>query len=251
MLFRSGGQSLAGRNADGGSDGFGPAQAGSGPARRRAAARASPVSPWSPLVIAVIAVLAAASALAPILGTAVGLVVLVALRAASITGRRMVRRRSGDGRRTGDPLVAAAFYPVAVLRSLISLLLLAPVAVLGFGVAAAITIIAVPVHPLPRAVALGAATLVAVVGLGPGSGGSRTTLAGFFGAIARTRSRLAIAYVGVLALAAWAGLTAYAQPAAYWPADSLHTQLLNLPTVHSMLSDVRLNLLMLARRFGL
>jgi len=144
-----------------------------------------------------------------------------------------------------------AFFPLAVLRSLISLVLLAPVAVLGFGVAAAITIIAVPVHPLPSAVAFGAGALVAIIGLGPGSGGSRATLARVFGSVGRTPSRLAVAYVGVLALAATASLTAVAQPAAYWPAASLHAQLLHLPTVHSILFDVRLNLLRLAHRFGL
>ena len=246
-----GGLGHAGRPGNGSAGGLGPAPSGSPREQRRAARTVSPVSPWSPLVIGAIVVVAAASVLAPIIGTAVGLALLVALRAASITGHRLARRRSGDGRRKGDPVVAAAFYPVAVLRSLISLLLLAPVALLGFGIAAAITIIAVPVHPLPRAVAFGAGMLVAVVGLGPGSGDSRATLARFFGSVARTPSRLVVAYVGVLALAAWAGLTAYAQPAAYWPANSLHASLVHLATVHSMLSDARLNLLMLARRFGL
>jgi predicted Ser/Thr protein kinase len=235
----------------------GPVGAGGpGPGGRMAAGRwpartASSLSGWSPLVIGVIAVMAAASVLAPIVGTASSLIGLVALRAASITGRQLAKRRSPDGRRAREPLMAIALYPLAVLRALITLLLLAPVALLGFGITAAITIIAVPAHPLPRAMAFGAGTLVAIVGLGPGSAGGRKTLASFFGSVARTPARLVVAYVGVLAVAAWAGLTAVAQPAAYWPADSLHTQLMHLPTVHSMLTDARLNLLRLARQLGL
>ncbi len=240
---------LPGRVGTGGPAGAAPLAAGAKAGRGQGTA--GPVSAWSPLVIATIAVLAAASVLAPIIGTGIALVLLVALRAASITSRQLAKRRSADGRRAGDRVVAIAFYPLAVLRSLVSLLLLAPITLLGFCVAAAITIIAVPVHPLPLAVAFGAGTLVAMVGLGPGSGSSRRTLASLFGSVARTPSRLAVAYVGVLALAAWAGTTAVAQPAAYWPVGTLHAELAQLSTVHSMLSDIRLSLLRLARQFGL
>jgi serine/threonine protein kinase len=243
-----------GQPGDSGAPGW-PGGQGSSPAGltagQQGAAAAKLVSVWSPLVIAVIAVAVAASVLAPIIGTGVALGFLVALRAAGITGRRLARRRPDGGGRVGGPARAIAFYPLAVLRALIGLVLLAPVGLLGFGIAAAITIIAVPVHPLPQAVAFGAGALVAVVGLGPGSASSRVMLARFFGTVARTPSRKAIAYLGVLALAAGASLTAFAQPAAYWPASSLHFQLLHLPTVHSMLFDLRLNLLRLARRFGL
>jgi hypothetical protein len=202
-------------------------------------------------VIAVIAVATAASVVAPIIGSAVALAVLLALRAGSITGSRLAKRRTEGGSRTGGSVRAVAFYPIALLRAVLSLVLLAPVALLGFGIAAAVTIIAVPVHPLPQALAFGAGALIAVVGLGPGSAGSRAVLARFFGTVARTPSRKAIAYVGVLALAVGASLTAAAQPAAYWPASSLHLQLLHWPTVHSMLFDLRTSLLKLARSLGL
>ena len=228
--------------------GVGPAAGGPAAARR-----SGPVSAWSPLVLAAIAVAAAVAVMAPIVGTAAALVALVALRAATTTGRHLARRRSGDGRRASDPVVAAAFYPVAVLRSLIGLVLLSPVALLAFCVAVAATIIAVPSHPLSLAVALGAGALVAIVGIGPGSSGSRMALARFFGAVARTRSRLAIAYVGVLALALWAVLDASAQArtAAFWPVTSLHAQIVHMPTVRMILTDVRQNLLRIARQIGL
>ncbi len=225
----------------------------SGPRRDGGAGRTvGPVSAWSPLVIATVAMIVAVSVMAPVIGTAIALAVLVALRAVATTGRHLAKRRAGGGG-GGLPLLAVALYPLAALRAVFGLLLVAPVALLAFCVAAAAAIIAIPVHPLPQAVALGAGALVAVVGLGPGSSGSRSALASVYTAAARSASLLAVAYVGVLAVAVWAGLTAwYQSPApAYWPINSVHTQLLHLPTIHTMLTDVRHNLLRLAHQIGL
>jgi predicted Ser/Thr protein kinase len=211
-----------------------------------------PVTPWSPLVIATVAMVVAISVMAPIIGTGVALAVLVALRAVTITSKQLDRRRA-DGSRAGLSVFAAAFYPVAALRALVALLLAAPVAILAFCVTAAITIIAVPVHPLPQAVALGAGALVAVVGLGPGSAGSRTALAKIYTSAARSTPLLAVAYAGVIAVAIWAAVTAwYQSPSpAYWPVSSLHQQLIHLPGIRTMLTDVRQNLLNLAHQIGL
>ena len=211
-----------------------------------------PITPWSPLVIATVAMVVAVSVMAPIIGTGVALAVLLALRAVTSTSRQLDKRRA-EGSRASMSVLAVAFYPVALLRAVVGLLLAAPVAILAFCVTAAITIIAVPLHPLPQAVALGAGALVAVVGLGPGSSGSRTALAKIWTSAARSTSLLAVAYVGVIAVAVWAAVTAwYQSPApAYWPVSSLHHQLLHLPTIRTMLTDVRQNLLRLARQIGL
>ena len=226
---------------------------GQGEAAGAAARTVGPVSPWSPLVIATVAMVVAISVMAPIIGTGLALALLVALRAATITSKQLERRRAADGGRAGLSVLAVALYPLAALRALLGLLLAAPVALLAFCVTVAITIIAVPSHPLPQAVALGAGALVAVVGLGPGSSASRTALARLYTSAARSTSLLAIAYVGVIAVAAWAAVTAwYQSPApAYWPISSLHDQLLHLPTIRTMLTDVRQNLLRLARQIGL
>jgi len=212
-----------------------------------------PVSPWSPLVIATIAMIVAISVMAPIIGTGLALALLVALRAVTITGRQLARRQSGEGSRAGVSMLAIALYPLAALRALFGLVLAAPVALLASCVVAAITIIAVRVHPLPQAVALGAGALVAVIGLGPGSSGSRTALARLYTSAARSTILLAIAYVGVIGVAVWAGVTAwYQSPApAYWPVSSLHDQLLHLPAIRTMLADVRQSLLRLAHQIGL
>ncbi len=231
-----------------------PPPGGPSPGRQGEAARTvGPVSPWSPLVIATVAMVVAISVMAPIIGTGLALAVLVALRAVTITSKQLERRRAADGSRAGLSVLAVALYPVAALRAVLALLLAAPVALLAFCVTVAFTIIAVPLHPLPQAVALGAGAFVAVVGLGPGSSASRTALARLYTSAARSTSLLAIAYVGVIAVAAWAAVTAwYQSPApAYWPVSSLHDQLLHLPTVRTMLTDVRQNLLRLAHQIGL
>ena len=231
-----------------------PPPGGPSPDRQGEAARTvGPVSPWSPLVIATVAMVVAISVMAPIIGTGLALAVLVALRAVTITSQQLERRRAADGSRAGLSVLAVALYPVAALRAVLGLLLAAPVALLAFCVTVAFTIIAVPLHPLPQAVALGAGAFVAVVGIGPGSSASRTALARLYTSAARSTSLLAIAYVGVIAVAAWAAVTAwYQSPApAYWPISSLHDQLLHLPTVRTMLTDVRQNLLRLAHQIGL
>lgn len=235
----------------------GVARAGPGPDARQGADRTvGSVSPWSPLVLACVAVLVALGVLAPVIGTAIALGVLLALRAASITARQLGRRRAvGSGtpasRGAGGSLVAIALYPVALLRSVLVFLVLAPVALLGFVVAAATTIIAVPSHPFHLALGFGAGALVAIAGIGPGSTASRELLAGWFTAVARTPGRLAIVYVGMLAIATWAGLTAWSSSATYWPVNNLHVQLMHVPTLRTILTDVRQSLLRLAHRFGL
>src|SRR5215471_5375065 len=201
-----------------------------------------PISAWSPLVIATVAMVVAVSVMAPIIGTAIAVAVLVALRAVSTTRRQLAKRQTGDGHNAGVPLLAVALYPVALLRAVLGLALVAPIGLLAFCVTAAVAIIAIPVHPLPQAVALG-----------PGSAGSRAALASLYSSAARSPALLAVAYVGVLAVAVWAGVSAwYQSPApAYWPVRDVHVQLLHLPALRTMLTDVRQNLLKLAHKIGL
>jgi serine/threonine protein kinase len=217
-----------------------------------AARTVRPITPWSPLVIASVAMVVAIAVMAPIIGTAVALAVLVALRAVTVTSRKLERRRS-EGGRAGQSVLAIALYPLSAVRALFGMLLASPVAILAFCVTVAIIIIAVPVHPLPRAVAFGAGALVATVGLGPGSSGGRIALAKLYTSAARNASLLAVAYVGVIAVAVWAAVTAwYQSPSpAYWPVSNLHDQLAHLPTIQSIIKDVRHNLLGLVHRIGL
>ncbi|HEX9063704.1 MAG TPA: serine/threonine-protein kinase [Streptosporangiaceae bacterium] len=212
-----------------------------------------PVSPWSPLVIGTVLMAVAIAVMAPIIGTGIALAALVALRAVTITGRQVARRRAAEGGRAGTGFLAVAFYPVAAVRALLGLVLTAPVALLAFCIAAVITIIAVPLHPLPEAVAFGAGALIATVGLGPGSANGRTALASIYSSALRNVSLLVIAYAGVLAIALWMVGSAWTQApaAAFWPVHGLHSQLAHVPTLHGLFGDMRRNLLSLARQFGL
>jgi predicted Ser/Thr protein kinase len=225
-----------------------------GPFARPAAAPRSvaAISPWSPLVIASVILAVAVSVMAPVAGTAIGLALFIILRAAATTGRQLARR-AADPARSGVPSSGTALllFPVSVVRAVLGLILLAPVALLGAAVAIAATIVAVPVHPLPQALAFGAGTLVAIVGLGPGSTGSRSLLASLYTWVARTPSQRAVTYVGVLSVCTWAGITAWYQSpaAAYWPVIGLHAQLEHLPTLRTVITDIRLNLLRLARQY--
>jgi serine/threonine protein kinase len=229
---------------------FGPP---AGAAARPAGRDAAPISPWSPLVIASILIVVAVSVIAPIVGTGAALVLLILLRAGASTSRRLTRRAETGAGRAGAAFTSLVLFPLALLRALIGIVLLSPVALLGASVAAATTIIAVPDHPLPQALAFAAGTLIAIVGLGPGSSGSRQVLAGLYGSAARTPGLRAVAYVGVLSVCAWTMITAWNQaPAAlYWPVTGLHAQLENLPTLHTLLTDIRQNLLSLAHHFSL
>jgi hypothetical protein len=78
-------------------------------------------------------------------------------------------------------------------------------------------------------------------------------LASTYGRVARTPAQLAVAYVGILSVCTWAGITAWYQApaAAYWPVVGLHAQLEQLPALHKALADARHSLIRLAQQFGL
>jgi serine/threonine protein kinase len=238
---------------------YGAGQYGAGhPGRPRPTERAgvsrsvAPTSPWSPLVIASVVLAVAVSVMAPVAGTAIALTLFIVLRASATTGRLLARRAASPDRQAA-PSVGTAFllFPVSVVRAVLGIILLAPVALLGASVAVAATIIAVPVHPLPQALAFGAGAVIAIIGLGPGSAGSRSLLAGLYTWIARTPSQLAVTYIGVLSVCTWAGVTAWYQSpaAAYWPVIGLHAQLEHLPTLRTVITDFRVSMLRLAGRF--
>jgi hypothetical protein len=179
-------------------------------------------------VVASVAVGAGASVILPIVGTLAALVVLVSLRAADLTQRRLARRRAARGVRASDLAVTAAIYPVMLVWSVVASLLLAPVALVAAGIAAGITIVAVPVDPFPRAIAYAAGALVACYGLGPGSAGSRRQLGKLFDAVGSSPGAALVALIGVSALAMAAIAAASSQLPYYWPLHHLGTASGNL-----------------------
>ena len=152
----------------------------------------------------------------------------------------MSKRRSARGSRPSDPMVAALFFPGALLRSLIRLVLMAPLALVVGGFAAAVTIVANPARPVAQAGAYAAGAIVLFYGLGPGSSSTRRPLVQFFNAVGRTPVSGAIVFTGVLALAIGTVVAAASHPAAYWPVGNVPFQLQHAPTMHGLLRDIRI-----------
>ena len=199
-------------------------------------------------VLALALVGVSASIILPVVGTLAALAALVSLRAADLTQGRLSRRRAGRGARASDSAVTVLTYPVMLAWSVITGILLAPLALAAAGIAAGITIVAVPVNPFPRAVAYGAGALVACYGLGPGSGGARRQLGRLFDAVGRSPGASAVALAGASALALAAMATAASQPALYWPLHHLGTPSGNLHALLIAVHHARIAIVRLAGR---
>ena len=196
------------------------------------------------LAAAAVAVAASISVLLPVAGTIAALAALLALRAASLTGSSLARRRSARGSRATDPVLAAVVFPVALLRAVLRMLLLAPLAAVVGCVVAAITIVGTPVHPLPQAGAYAAGAVVLFYGLGPGSAGCRKPLVRFFNALGSTPVSGLIVFIGMAALAIGAIVAALTHPAYYWPFRNPSVQF----PLHGLLNDLRVAVLRLVGR---
>jgi len=199
-------------------------------------------------VLAMVLVGVSASVILPVAGTLAALAALVSLRAADLTQGRLARRRAAHGPRPSDPAVTALTYPLMLAWAAAGGLLLAPLALVAAGIAAGITIVAVPVDPFPRAVAYGAGALVACYGLGPGSAGARRQLGKLFDTVGRTPSAAVVALVGVSALALAGIVTAASQPAFYWPLHHFDSPHSNLHALRIAAHDARIAIVRLAGR---
>ena len=179
-------------------------------------------SPAGPLLVAAsIAALIGISVILPIAGTVAALIVLMALRAAGQTADSLTRRHSRRGARASDPVLSVVVFPLAYAWSVVRTVLLAPAALVAAVIAAAITIIALPHHPLPLAVAYGAGVLVAFYGIGPGSGSSRKPLRKFFDRVADTPGRATVAFIAVAAVVITFVVIANSHPPFFWPSGNL------------------------------
>jgi len=186
------------------------------------------------LVLATIAVLVAISVLLPVAGVAAALAVVVLLRAADVTTRWLGRRRSRQGPRRGDAVSATAFYPWAVCRSVLAMVLLAPFAVLCAAVVALLTVLATGPVQLPRAVAYAAGALVACYCIGPGSRACRQPLSTFYGRVTRSAPAAVIGSLGLAALAIGVVAAAATLAPGYWPAEHIGNQLQTATFVHPL-----------------
>jgi Protein kinase domain len=199
---------------------------------------AAPAPSRFPLVLATMLGLVAMSVLLPIAGAAVALAALVLLTAADVTARWQTRRRAGAARRPSDAASAVAFYPWAVVRSLLRFVLLAPVALVCAGAAAALAVLAAGPGQLPRAVGYAAGALVACYSLGPGSAACRRPLNRFYGRVTRSAPAAVLGCVGLAAVAIAVIGAAVTLAPGYWPAAHLGNQLQAAATTHPALGNV-------------
>ncbi|HEY6275279.1 MAG TPA: hypothetical protein VIX86_03015, partial [Streptosporangiaceae bacterium] len=190
------------------------------PGARPAPAQRSTASPrgHSLTVVAVMLMLAGVSVILPVAGSVAALVLIILLRAGDVAQERATVRRSARGARASDPVLTAAAFPWYLFRSLLGSLLLVPFAAAAAAIAGGVTLLTVPGHPLPRAIAVAAGIFVAFYGLGPGSGRSRRQLRRMFTAMVGSRLAQAVVVIGMGALALATLAAAASWPSLYWPA---------------------------------
>jgi hypothetical protein len=165
------------------------------------------------------------SVLLPLAGTAVSVLAIMLLRATYRASEELARRRSARGARLSDVPVMVLRSPWALVRSALSTVLLAPLALACAGVAAAIALIAVPSDSLQGAGAYAAGAFVACYGFGPGSRIPRKQLGRFFGVTTRSRFAAALTTIVVVVIAVGVAAAAITQPHHLWPLANLHWNL--------------------------
>ncbi len=201
-------------------------QAGSAQGAQRA--RPSRLLGLATMVIAI-----AVSVMLPVAGTIGALAVITLLRAGDRASSALTVRRSVRGPSAADILIGVVTAPWAIARSLLTTVLILPVAALVAMAALVVTLIMTSADSLPLAGSYAAGAAVAFCATGPGSAGPRREMNRLFGAVARTRGSAAIVTLAMCCLAAAAIATAAAQPPLYWP--SLSGMLPHLPNIGTVL----------------
>ena len=191
---------------------------------------------WSPprrqpiLVLATMVIAVSLAILLPVAGTLIALAVLALLRAGDLA------HRGSDQR---GPIMTAAAFPFFVVRSLISTVLLAPLALIVAVAAAGVTFLAMTSSPGLHALSYGAGALVAFYAYGPGSGKARRQLNRVWAAVVRSPGLQAVALFGMCALAIAAVGTAVTAAAAFWPLGTPTGTLVHLPAFPGLFGHLR------------
>jgi Protein kinase domain len=188
-----------------------------------------------PLVLATFAALVAVSVLLPVAGALAALTVLIGLRAADLTTGWLERRRARQGVRRGDAAAAVAFYPWAVVRSVVRFVLLAPLALLSAAAVAVLVVLAAGPGPLARPASLAVGAAVACYCVGPGSAPCRRPLSRFYGRVTRSVPAAVLGSIGLVAVAIAAIGAAATLAPGYWPAGHLGNQLQAATIAHPAL----------------
>ncbi len=160
--------------------------------------------------------------LLPVAGTLIALAVLVLLRAGDLAHRGSDQRGA---------IMSAAAFPFFVVRSLVSAVIVAPLALIVAVAAAGLTLLAMPSSPGLHALSYGAGALVAFYGYGPGSGKARRQLNRVWAAVVRSPGLQAVALFGMCALAVAAVAAAITSAAVFWPLGAPNGTVIHLPAL--------------------
>src|SRR5580693_3167601 len=184
---------------------------------------------WSPphrqpiLVLATMVIAVSLAVVLPVAGTVVALAVLALLRAGDLAHRGSDQRGA---------IMTVASYPFFVLRSLISTVVVAPLALIVAVAVAGLTFLAMPSSAGLHALSYGAGALVAFYAYGPGSGKARRQLNRVWAAVVRSPGVQAVALFGMCALAIAAVALALTSAAAFWPLGTPNGTLMHVPGFH-------------------
>jgi hypothetical protein len=177
----------------------------------------------------------------PVVGTVVALAVITLLRAGDRAVGGLAVRRSARGARPTDPLQLVLLTPWALVRSVLVTAVIFPFGLFA-GAAGALVLSLWQSSPsLANAGGYAAAILVAITGLGPGSGGARRQLNRVLNATTRGPMPTALTTVTVAAITLAAVTGALTQlPPIYWPAPSLGRldHLFQLPSATNLLHSL-------------
>ncbi|HEX3390735.1 MAG TPA: serine/threonine-protein kinase [Streptosporangiaceae bacterium] len=191
---------------------------------------------WTPprrqpiLVLATMVILVSLAIILPVAGTVIALALLVLLRAGDLA------HRGSDQR---GPIMSAAAFPFFVVRSLLSSVLIAPLALIVAAAVAGLTLLGMPTSPGLHALSYGAGGLVAFYAYGPGSGKARRQLNRVCAALVRSPGLQAVALFGMCALAVAAVATALTAAAAFWPLGTPTGTLMHLPAFPGLFGHLR------------
>jgi predicted Ser/Thr protein kinase len=206
------------------------------PGEDRARADRDDADRWTPprrqpiLVLATLVIAVCLAIILPVAGTLIALALLVLLRAGDLA------HRGSDQR---GPVMTAAAFPFFVVRSLISTVVIAPLALIVGAAVAGLTFVGMPASPGLHALSYGAGALVAFFAYGPGSGKARRQLNRVWAAAVRSPGVQAVALFGMCALALAAVGTAVTAAAAFWPLGTPTSTLVHLPAFPGLFGHLR------------
>jgi predicted Ser/Thr protein kinase len=224
LAERAGGNGQADRSAED------RARADQARADRDGADRWTPPRRQPILVLATMVIAVSLAVILPVAGTLIALALLVLLRAGDLA------HRGSDQR---GPIMTAAAFPFFVVRSLLSTVLIAPLALIVAAAVAGLTLLGMPSTPGLHALSYGAGGLVAFYAYGPGSGKARRQLNRVCAGLVRSPGLQAVALFGMCALAVAAVATALTAAAAFWPLGTPTGTLMHLPAFPGLFGHLR------------